>query len=161
MYQCSYLVHCCSVCISLSLSSILIIHSSPSSRDHQGNELLIRVCPPLGPLAPSVCLYVRLSITVSFCPFLCPPVCLLACFTAKGTGNFLSYIRCPFDRIGTSVRQGDNNKHTHTVAAGYFWTTVFLDVLQLLFVYCARSSFALDLLAGYTVSGCYEITMFT
>ena len=31
----------------------------------------------------------------------------------------------------------------------------------LLFVLCARSSFSLDLLAGYTVSGCYEITMLT
>ena len=30
--------------------------------------------------------------------------------------------------------------------------------MLLLFVYCTRSSFSLDLLAGYTVSGCYEIT---
>ena len=37
----------------------------------------------------------------------------------------------------------------------------FLDVLQLLFVYCAHSSSSLDLLASYTVSGCYEITMLT
>ena len=31
----------------------------------------------------------------------------------------------------------------------------------LLFVHCAHTYFSLDLLAGYTVSGCYEITMLT
>ena len=30
-----------------------------------------------------------------------------------------------------------------------------------LFVHCVCSSFSLDLLAGYTVSGCYEVTMLT
>ena len=63
------------------------------------------------------------------------------------------------------------NKHnTHR----YFWTmakalfseenvaqfAVLLGIpTLLLFVHCARSPFSLDLLSGYTVSGCYEITI--
>ena len=73
----------------------------------------------------------------------------------------------------TSVRQGDNNEPTHyprdsekraktekkkkNVAQRF---AVLLGRPTMLLVHCARS-FSLDLLAGYTVWGCYEVTMLT
>ena len=74
----------------------------------------------------------------------------------------------------TSVRQGDKNKQTHYPwgisgkrrKLSLFKLNVALKFAVLLgrptlllFVHCARSSFSLDLLAGFTVWGCYEVSL--
>ena len=90
---------------------------------------------------------------------------------SKGPGKFELHT---IGRQNRPFRATENNKK-NTVPARYFWTTArirllkktvvqkFTDLLArptfLLLVRCARSSFSLDLLAGYTVLGCYEITM--
>ena len=77
----------------------------------------------------------------------------------------------------TSMRQGNNNKQTNTLSARYFLATAKASFIEenvaqkfavllgrhllLIFVHCACSSFSSDLLAGFTVSFCFEDKMLT
>ena len=80
-------------------------------------------------------------------------------------------VRSLVEKIVTSVQKGDNNKQTQypQSMSGQRRKLSLLKIMQhkgLLDVHCcslfivSRSSFSLDFLAGYTVSGCYEVTMF-